>query len=188
MPDESNLTASQKAMVELWEEHTAYEFEAHSTEKTLSTMIDEPININVPLLTGGVGIEEVRKYYSEYFIPKNPPDTEVTLVSRSVGDDRLVDEMIQRFTHTMEMDYMLPGIAPTGKRVEIPVIVVVEFRDGKIASEHIYWDQASVLVQIGLLDPDTLPVTGVESAKKMLDPNSVPSDLLIERARRDKPR
>jgi carboxymethylenebutenolidase len=110
MPDESNLTASQKAMVELWEEHTAYEFEAHSTEKTLSTMIDEPININVPLLTGGVGIEEVRKYYSEYFIPKNPPDTEVTLLSRTVGDDRLVDEMIQRFTHTMEMDYMLPGI------------------------------------------------------------------------------
>jgi carboxymethylenebutenolidase len=105
-----------------------------------------------------------------------------------VGDDRLVDELIQRFTHTMEMDYMLPGIPPTGKRVEIPVIVVVEFRDGKIASEHIYWDQASVLVQVGLLDPDTLPVTGVESAKKLLDPTSVPSDLLIERAKRDKPR
>jgi carboxymethylenebutenolidase len=137
-PDESNLTASQKAMVELWEEHTAYEFEAHSTEKTLSTMIAEPININVPLLTGRVGIEEVRKHYSEYFIPKNPPDTEVSLLSRTVGDDRLVDEMIQRFTHTMEMDYMLPGIPLTGKRVEIPVIVVVEFRDGKIASEHIY--------------------------------------------------
>jgi carboxymethylenebutenolidase len=138
-PDESNLTASQKAMVELWEEHTAYdEFEAHSTDKTLSTMIDAPININVPLLTGRVGIEEVRKYYSEYFIPKNPPDTEVTLLSRTAGDDRLVDEMIQRFTHTMEMDYMLPGIPLTGKRVEIPVIVVVEFRDGKIASEHIH--------------------------------------------------
>ena len=137
-PDESNLTASQKAMVELWEEHLSYEFEAHSTEKTLSTMTEDPVNINVPLLTGGVGVEEVRRYYSEYFIPKNPPDTEVTLLSRTVGDDRLVDEMIQRFTHTMEMDYMLPGIPLTGKRVEIPVIVVVEFRDGKIASEHIY--------------------------------------------------
>ena len=86
------------------------------------------------------------------------------------------------------MDYMLPGIPPTGNRVEIPVIVVVEFRNGMIASEHIYWNQASVLVQVGLLDPDTLPVTGVESAKKILDPESVPSDLLIERARRDKPR
>ncbi len=184
MSEESNLTASQKDMVNLWEEHTAYEFEAHSIEETLSTMTDDPININVPLLTGGVGLEEVRKYYSEYFIPKNPPDTEVTLLSRTVGEGRLVDELIQSFTHTIEMDYMLPGIPPTGRRVEIPVVVVVEFRDGKIASEHIYWDQASVLVQVGLLAPDVLPVVGSESAKKMLDPTSVPSDLLIERANR----
>ena len=184
MSERSNLSASQKAMVDLWEEHTAYEFEVHSTEKTLSTMTDNPVNINVPLLTGGVGLEEVRKYYSEHFIPKNPPDTEVVILSRTVGEDRLVDEMIQRFTHTIEMDYMLPGIPPTGRRVEIPVIVVVEFRDGKIASEHIYWDQASVLVQVGLLDPESLPVVGSESARKMLDPTSVPSDLLIERARR----
>ena len=185
MSKASNLTASQKAMVGLWEEHTSYEFEAHSTEKTLSTMTDDPININVPLLTGGVGLEEVRKYYSEYFIPKNPPDTEVTLLSRTVGEDRLVDEMIQSFTHTIEMDYMLPGIPPTGRRVEIPVIVVVRFKDAKIASEHIYWDQASVLVQVGLLDPNVLPVVGSESAQKMLDPTSVSSELLIERAKGD---
>src|SRR5215218_9384988 len=146
----SNLTASQKAMVDLWEEHTSYEFEAHSTEKTLATMTDNPVNINVPLLTGGVGLEEVRKYYSEYFIPKNPPDTEITLLSRTVGDDRVVDELILSFTHTTHMDWMLPGAPPTGKRVEAPTVAVVEFRDGKIASEHIYWDQASVLVQVGL--------------------------------------
>ena len=91
--------------------------------------------------------------------------------------------MIQSFTHITGMDYMLPGIPPTGRRVEIPLIVVVEFKDAKIASEHIYWDQASVLVQVGLLDPNVLPVVGSESAQKMLDPSSVPSDLLIERAR-----
>jgi carboxymethylenebutenolidase len=184
MSEGNTLSASQKTMVNLWEEHTAYEFETHSTEKTLSTMTHDPVNINVPLLTGGVGLEEVRNYYSKYFIPKNPPDTEVVLLSRTVGEERLVDEMIQSFTHTIEMDYMLPGIPPTGKRVEIPVIVVVEFRDGKIASEHIYWDQASVLVQVGLLNANTLPVVGSESARKMQDPASVPSDLLIERARR----
>ncbi len=184
MSEGSDLTSAQQAMVDLWEEHTGYEFEEHSTEKTLTTMTDDPVNINVPLLTGGAGLEEVRRYYSEYFIPKNPPDTEVTLLSRTVGEERLVDEMIQSFTHTIEMDYMLPGIPPTGKRVEIPVIAVVEFRDGKIASEHIYWDQASVLVQIGLLDADDLPVVGAESTKKMMDPASVPSDLLIKRARR----
>jgi carboxymethylenebutenolidase len=186
MSEDSNLTASQKAMVDLWEEHLSYEFEAHSTEKTLSTMTEDPVNINVPVLTGGVGVEEVRKYYAEYFIPRNPPDTEVTLLSRTVGEDRLVDELIQKFTHTIEMDYMLPGIPPTGRRVEVPVAVVVEFREGEIASEHIYWDQASVLVQVGLLDANTLPVVGLESARKMLDPTSVPSELLIERAKRGK--
>jgi carboxymethylenebutenolidase len=177
-------TASQRAMVDLWEEHTAYEFEAHSTEKTLATMTDNPVNINVPLLTGGVGLEEVRKYYSEYFIPNNPPDTEITLLSRTVGEDRVVDELILSFTHTTQMDWMLPGIPPTGKRVEAPTVAVVAFRDGKIASEHIYWDQASVLVQVGLLEAGSLPVTEAESVRKLLDPTSVPSDLLIERGRR----
>jgi carboxymethylenebutenolidase len=182
--ESGGYTASQRAMVELWEEHTAYEFEAHSTEKTLATMVDDPVNINVPLLTGGVGLEEVRKYYSEYFIPKNRPDTEITLLSRTVGEDRVVDELILTFTHTTQMDWMLPGVPPTGRRVEAPTVAIVEFRDGKIASEHIYWDQASVLVQVGLLDGGSLPVTGAESVCKLLDPTSVPSDLLIERARR----
>jgi carboxymethylenebutenolidase len=180
--EESGYTASQQAMVDLWEEHTAYEFEDHSTEKTLGTMTDDPVNINVPLLTGGVGLEEVRRYYSEHFIPKNPPDTQVALLSRTVGDDRVVDEMILSFTHTTEMDWMLPGVPPTGKRVEVPTVGVVEFKDGKIVSEHIYWDQASVLVQVGLLDAGSLPVVGAESARKLLDPASVPSDLLIQRA------
>ena len=84
-------------------------------------------------------------------------------------------------THTIQMDWMLPGIAPTGKRVEVPVVVIVGFRDGKIAYERIYWDQASVLVQIGLLDPNTLPIVGSESARKVLDPN-LPSNMLITRA------
>ena len=151
-------------MVDLWEHHTDYEFEEHSTEKTLATMTDEPVNINVPLLSGGVGLEQVRKYYSEHFIPNNPPDTHVALLSRTVGEKRLVDEMILSFTHTTEMDWMLPGVPPTGKRVQVPTVGVVEFWDGKIASEHIYWDQASVLVQVGLLDGEALPVVGAQSA------------------------
>jgi carboxymethylenebutenolidase len=182
-PKKAATPTSQRAMVELWEEHTAYEFEAHSTQKTLATMTADPVNINVPLLTGGVGLEEVRKYYSEYFIPKNPPDTEITLLSRTVGEHRVVDELILSFTHTTRMDWMLPGVPPTGKRVEAPTVAIVEFRDGKIASEHIYWDQASVLVQVGLLDAGSLPVTGAESVRKLLDATSVPSELLIERAR-----
>jgi carboxymethylenebutenolidase len=157
------------------------EFELRDVDKTMETMVDNPYNTHVPVMTGGVGGDGVREFYTRWFIPQNPPDTEITLVSRTIGDNRLVDELIQKFTHTIQMDWMLPGIPPTGKRVELPVVVIVGFRDGKIAYEHIYWDQASVLAQIGLLDASTLPVVGVESARKVLDP-SLPSNTLIERA------
>ena len=96
----------------------------------------------------------------------------------------MVDELIHRFTHTIAMDWMLPGIPPTGRRVEIPIVVVVQFLEGKIVSEHIYWDQASVLVQVGLIDPEEWPVSGAESARKVFDPASVPSNKLIERGPR----
>ena len=99
-------------------------------------------------------------------------------VSRTVGVDRLVDEMIFRFTHTSAIDWMLPGIAPTGRLVEVPLVAIVQFRDGKVAHEHIYWDQASVLVQIGRLDPQGLPVAGGETAHKVLD-TSLPSNTLL---------
>src|SRR5262249_9551829 len=115
------------------------------------------------------------------FIPKMPPDMAMTPVSRTVGADRLVDEMVIRFTHTIEMDWMLPGIAPTGKPVEVALVVIVGFRDGKLRHEHIYWDQASVLVQLGLIDPEALPVAAAESARKVLDP-SLPPNTLIDRA------
>ena len=111
-----------------------------------------------------------------------PPNTEIVPVSRTIGTDQLVDEMIVRFTHTVEMDWMLPGIPPTGRRVEIPLVVIIHFRDGKLAHEHIYWDQASVLVQLGLLSASTLPMAGAETARKVLDPGQ-PSNELIRRAK-----
>lgn len=181
----ARLTLSQQTMVERWEEHLRDEFELRNVEKTMETMVDHPYNTVVPVLTGGIDRDGVREFYMKWFIPQNPPDTEITLVSRTIGTDQLIDEMIHKFTHTIQMDWMLPGIAPTGKRVEVPLIAIVGFRDGKIAYERIYWDQASVLVQIGLLDPDTLPVVGIESARKVLDPN-LPSNLLITRASQQK--
>src|SRR6202163_1269590 len=109
-----------------------------------------------------------------------PPDTEMTPVSRTIGEDQLVDEMVFKFTHTIRMDWMLPAIPPTGKRVEVPLVAIVRFRDGKLAHEHIYWDQASVLVQIGLIDPAKLPVAGVATAKKLVD-ETLPSNTLMAR-------
>jgi carboxymethylenebutenolidase len=180
-----SLTASQEFLVHLWDEHIKYEFETCNTENTLKTMVEDAYVNHIPVMTGGVGREELREFYSKRFIPQMPPDTEMTPISRTIGDDRLVDEMIFRFTHTITMDWMLPGIAPTGKRVEVPLVVIVHFRDGKLAHEHIYWDQASVLVQLGLVDSGKLPVAGVESAHKALDP-TLPSNTLIARAERSR--
>ncbi len=152
----------------LWEEHTAHEFSTRDTEATLATMVEDAYVNHVPVLTGGRGKAELRRFYSSDFIPKMPPDTKLTPVSRTVGQDQLVDEMIFSFTHTIEMPWMLPGVAPTNKPVEVPLVAIVRFRDGKLAHEHIYWDQASVLKQIGLLTDPALPVRGVETARKVL--------------------
>ena len=154
-------------LVRLWEEHTSHEFTTRDTESTLATMVEDAYVNHVPVMTGGVGKNALRVFYSRDFIPSMPPDTTLTPVSRTVGETQLVDEMIFSFTHTIEMPWMLPGVAPTHKYVEIPLVVIVHFRDGKLAHEHIYWDQASVLKQIGLLTDATLPVFGAETARKV---------------------
>jgi carboxymethylenebutenolidase len=171
---------AQKALSEKWDEHVKYEFATRHTEDTLTTMVGDAYVNHVPVLTGGVGQEQLRDFYSQRFIPQMPPDTSMTPISRTIGTDRVVDEMVFEFTHTIEMDWMLPGVAPTGRHVKVPLIVVVHFRDGKLAHEHIYWDQASVLVQLGLIEKAGLPVAGVESAEKVLDP-SLPANELMNR-------
>jgi len=176
------LTPQQQFLNDLWEEHVRHEFATKDTSATLDTMVPDAYVNHIPVLTGGVGREQLHKFYSRHFIPKMPPDTEIVAISRTIGNERLVDEMIFRFTHSVEMDWMLPGVAPTGKRVECPLVVIVHFRDGKLANEHIYWDQASVLVQLGLLDASKLPVVGNESARKLADPK-LPSNQLIHRGR-----
>lgn len=167
----------------LWEEHIKYEFETRNHEDTLDTMVEDAYVNHIPTMTGGVGKKRLGEFYARRFIPQMPPDTDMTPVSRTIGHDRLVDEMIFKFTHTQEMDWMLPGIPPTGKRVEVPLVVIVHFRDDKLAHEHIYWDQASVLAQLGLLDTEKLPVLGAIAAAKVLD-NSIESNALIDRADR----
>lgn len=178
----SELSVPQQAMVALWDKHTRSEFEDHDAEATMTTMTEAPHVTHVPTLTGGVGRKEVQAFYAQHFIPKLPADTETELVTRTIGDDRIVDELIFKFTHSTEMDFFLPGLAPTGKRVEIPLVAIVQFRDGKIDSEHIYWDQASVLVQIGALEPAGLPVCGRESAEKIRNPQ-LPANRLIPRSK-----
>jgi carboxymethylenebutenolidase len=127
-------------LLKLWEEHTRHEFASRDTEATLATMVEDAYVNHVPVMTGGFGKNALRHFYSCDFIPCMPPDTTLTPISRTVGEDQLVDEMIFSFTHTQEMPWMLPGVAPTNARVEVALVAIVRFRDGQVAHEHIYWD------------------------------------------------
>lgn len=162
----------------LFDQHVALEFQAKDADATMETMVDHPTVIHVPVLTGGRSTDQLRTFYRDSFIPAWPDDTEVEQLSRTVGTERVVDEMIIRFTHTVEMPFWLPGIAPTGRKVMVPLVVVMAFDDGKVASEHIYWDQASLLSQVGLLDSANLPITGSIQAQGLVDSEIALNELI----------
>ena len=163
----------------VFDDHVAAEFVDMDLEATMTTMTDDPYVNHVPVMTGGVGFEDVRRFYGDCFIGKWPQDIAITPVSRTVGEDQVVDELVLAFTHDIEMPQLLPGVAPTGKHVQLAFCVVVGFEGGKVSHEHIYWDQASLLTQVGLLDSAELPVTGAEQAENVLDPRAHPVNELI---------
>lgn len=178
---DTSFTPDERRLIEAWERHLRFEFTDRDATATVGTMAPDNYVNHVPVLTGGRGPAEMLEFYGRHFIPKMPGDTKITPVCRTIGQGRVVDEMIFSFSHDLEMDWMLPGIPPTGRRVEVPLVVVVQLAGDEIVCERIYWDQASVFVQIGLLDPLRLPVAGAESARKVLDP-SLPANALIRRA------
>ena len=162
----------------LWDLHCYYEFATRDVNAVMPTMVAEPYVNHVPTMTGGVGHDELKRFYKYHFVDSNPEDTRLIPLSRTIGADRIVDEFVFCATHDREIDWLLPGLAPTGKYIEIPMLAVVCFRGNKLYNEHIYWDQASVLVQVGVLDPKGLPIAGIETAKKMVD-ESLPSNTLM---------
>ena len=174
--------AADRDIAGVFDDHVAAEFVDMDLDATMATMTADPYVNHVPVMTGGVGLEGVRQFYGDHFIGKWPQDIGITPVSRTVGENQVVDELVLAFTHDIEMPQLLPGVAPTGKHVQLAFCVVVGFRDGKVSHEHIYWDQASLLAQVGLLDASELPVTGAEQAGNVLDPRARPLNELIRRA------
>ena len=162
----------------LWEAHLDYEFTTRDAELTMATMVAQPYVNHIPTMTGGVGYTDLHRFYKNYFIGANPADTTQITVSRTQGVRQIVDEVIFSFTHDKQMDWLLPGVAPTGRKVRFGLVGIVRFKGDKLRHEHIYWDQATVLVQIGLLPASNLPVVGAEGADKITD-NSIPSNRLI---------
>ncbi len=142
MSQHEALGAEQQKLSDLWDEHVRTKFGAHAADETIGTMVENPLVKQLSVLIGGNGRREVYEFYSKHFLSQIPPDMEILSVSRTIGRDSLVDEVVARFTHTISMDWLLPGIPPTGKRVEIAFVAVVKFAGNKLAHEHLYWDQA----------------------------------------------
>jgi len=157
------------AIERVWKRHSYHKYVTRDFDALMDTMVPDPYFNDVPTMTGGIGRESLTRFYNEHFVNAMPADAQMVPVSRTVGIDRLVDEFVLCCTHDVDMHWMLPGVAPTGRYFEVAMVAVVRFRGEKIDNLHVYWDQASVLVQIGLLDPARLPVTGVESARRVLD-------------------
>jgi carboxymethylenebutenolidase len=178
----TDLKRPSKDLGAVFDAHVRAEFVDKDVAETMATMVAEPYLTHVPTLAGGTGRKEVESFYRSYFVGHWPDDVEVRTLSRTVGENRVVDELIVSFTHDREIETYLPGVPPTGRKVVLPNVVVMGFDDdGHVAYEHIYWDQASLLVQIGLLDPKALPVTGAEQARRLVDP-SEPANGLIARS------
>src|SRR6516162_7038891 len=172
-----NEMETETTLSSAWDQHIASEFAAKSVDQAPATMTAEPYVNEVPLMIGARSRKELHDFYANHFLNQISPDMEMVPVSRTIGQGRVVDELILRFTHSIRMDWILPGIEPTGKRVELPFVVIVQFEGNKLAHEHLYWDQATVLVQVGLLDR-TLPVRGGETAAQVLNPTQPMNELI----------
>jgi len=175
------MDSDPKDLGALFDAHCEAEFVGRDIEATMATMTAAPHITNVPTMTGGFGYDAVRHFYDTCFVGHVPDDWTVMPISRTVGESQLVDEVMISFTHDSDVPAILPGVAPTGRKVVIPFVVVVGFEDGKVDFERIYWDQASILVQIGLLDAKSLPVSGAEQAARLED-SSLPSNTLIPKS------
>jgi carboxymethylenebutenolidase len=170
--------ADPKGLGAKFDAHCDAEFKTRDIEATMATMSETPHVTHVPTMTGGSGYDAVRHFYGTYFVGHVPDDWDVKLISRTIGENQLVDEVMVSLTHDCDVPALLPGVKPTGRKVVIPFVVVVGFEGGKVAFERIYWDQASMFVQLGLLDKAGLPVSGAEQAARLLDPTLPPNTLI----------
>jgi carboxymethylenebutenolidase len=164
----NNLTPENQALLAIWQKHTYAEFVLKDADAALATMTETPYVLIVPCGTGGVGKAGVRDFYANHFIPSIPPDLEFVPVSQIFAQDRIVEEAVARFTHTLQMDWMLPGLPATNRKVELVLVSIIQFADGKVANEHLYWDQAAVLAQLGIVDAP-VATAGIASAAKLLE-------------------
>ena len=163
----SDLTPDQQTMLATWQQHTYAEFVLKDADAALATMAENPYVFMISSGNLRVGRAAVREFYADHFLPQIPPDLEITSLTQTFGNDRLVEEMVVRFTHSLEMDWILPGLRPTRRTAEFVLAGVIQFEGGKVAHERLYWDRATLLSQMGVLD-HPLAAGGVDSAQRLL--------------------
>ncbi len=168
MANATTDSVGQERLLEVWQ-HCYSEFVMKDAKAALTTMSDNPHVLMVPIATGGRGRDEVYKYYHDYFLAQLPADIRPVPISQVVGKDTLAEEAVYQFTHDQIMDWVIPGVPPTDKRVEVGVVGIIKCENRKIASEHLYWDHASVLAQLGVIDRAKGVVKGVESPRTLLE-------------------
>jgi carboxymethylenebutenolidase len=162
-------TAGDQDLLAVWQDHVYSEFALKDATRALTTMTDDPYVLMVPIAVGGRGRGGVYSFYHDLFLAQLPADIAPVPISQVMGRHILVEEAVYQFTHDRVMDWMIPGVPRTGKRVEVAVVAIIQFEERKIASEHLYWDQGSVLAQLGVINPARVPVKGVESARTLLE-------------------
>jgi carboxymethylenebutenolidase len=174
--DPRALTPEQEQMLSTWQQHMHAEFVLKDADAALATMTDNPYVFLIALDEARVGREAIRDFYANTFLPCIPPDFEAATLSQTIGADRIVEEMVARFTHTMAMDWILPGVPPTHRRIEVACSVIIGFEAGKIAYERLYWDQATVLAQAGGLE-SSIVTAGVEAAARLVKLAAMPGNI-----------
>src|SRR5215475_3212021 len=159
--------ASRRVLLSQWHQHTFAKFELKDADAVLETMTDDPHVFCVPSGRGGAGKEGVHEFYAHQFLPNIPPDLELLPISEIFAEEHLITEYVMKFTHTLRMEWMLPGVPPTGRRAELLLVAIVRFENGKIASKHVYWDSAVLLFQLRVADSAAV-AAGIRSATKLL--------------------
>ena len=163
----NEITPDRQKILAIWQRLTHAEFVLKDPDAALVPMCEDPYVLCIPSGTGGSGRTGVREFYASQFLPRIPPDFELLSVSQTFGDDRIVEEFVIRFTHTLDMDWMLPSVRATNRRVEFALVGIIEFQAGKVAGERLYWDQAAVLSQLGIPD-HPVAAAGAGSAAQLL--------------------
>jgi carboxymethylenebutenolidase len=134
----------------VWDEHREASLVRRDLNASLAQLAADPSVRHIPAMTGAAGHPAFERFYAEDFLPHLPDDLVLTRMSRTVDRFRLADETTVSFTHDREMPWLLPGVVPTYRRAEVLSIAIVGFERGRIRSQRILWDHATLALQLGI--------------------------------------